>query len=189
MTGTADREGHDRCGARTRSGGRCGLPAGWGTGHPGAGACKLHAGATPNHQARARRVLAERAVQTYGLPVDTTPERALLDEVARTAGHVLWLAARVAELEPAELVTTEYGPGVNVWLHLYRAERRHLGEVARGAITSCAADSAAASAAVLGQRMAGVLERAPAGLERAQQDEILARFTDELGHPYNGDGP
>lgn len=36
------------CGAKTRaSGGHpCGLPAGWGTNHPGVGKCKLHGGAS-----------------------------------------------------------------------------------------------------------------------------------------------
>lgn len=40
------------CGARTRSGGRCKHPAGWGTSHVGQGRCKLHGGASlrgPEH--------------------------------------------------------------------------------------------------------------------------------------------
>lgn len=37
---------HNKCGAKTRaSGGHpCGLPAGWGTDHPGEGRCKFHGG-------------------------------------------------------------------------------------------------------------------------------------------------
>lgn len=35
------------CGGKTRSGGLCRRPAGWGTKHPGDGRCKLHAGSTP----------------------------------------------------------------------------------------------------------------------------------------------
>lgn len=35
------------CGARTRQGGTCRKPAGWGTDHPGVGRCRLHGGATP----------------------------------------------------------------------------------------------------------------------------------------------
>lgn len=35
------------CGAKTRSGGKCKRPAGWGTEHPGDGRCKLHGGASP----------------------------------------------------------------------------------------------------------------------------------------------
>jgi len=36
-----------KCGAKTRDGGTCGQPAGWGTDHPGEGRCKFHGGATP----------------------------------------------------------------------------------------------------------------------------------------------
>lgn len=43
----AVQEGVPRCGARTRTGGRCRLGAGAGTDHPGYGNCKYHAGSTP----------------------------------------------------------------------------------------------------------------------------------------------
>jgi hypothetical protein len=41
-----DSEGEDSryCGAKTRSGGSCKRPAGWGTDHVGTGRCKLHGG-------------------------------------------------------------------------------------------------------------------------------------------------
>ena len=187
--------GHERCGGRTRSGRPCRLPAGHGTDHPGIGRCDHHAGSTPTHEAHARRVLAERAVQTFGLPVKTSPERALLDELARSNGAVLWLAGKVAGLDPAEVVwgerrrtvrdgevTTESGAGINPWVRLYADERDHLAEVAKAAIVCSAAASAAQSAAELGARMAGVLERAVAvaGLNWADQDTILTRFAEEL---------
>lgn len=35
------------CGAKTRAGSPCRLPAGWGTDHVGEGRCKLHGGASP----------------------------------------------------------------------------------------------------------------------------------------------
>ena len=37
---------HDKCGAKTRDGGKCQLKAGWGTDHVGKGRCKLHGGAS-----------------------------------------------------------------------------------------------------------------------------------------------
>lgn len=45
------------CGAKTRTaekeGRPCQKPAGWGTSHPGYGACRLHGGSTPVHVAKA----------------------------------------------------------------------------------------------------------------------------------------
>ena len=184
MTSGPDLPSHDqdRCGARTRSGGRCGLPAGWGTSHPGDGACRKHGGSMPNHLVHARRVAAQRAVEVYGLPVATTPERALLDEVARTNGHVAWLRDRVAGLEAAELASAD---GISVWLQLYQAERRHLVEVAKAAITCAAETVLADSARSLGQRMVDVLDRAftASGVGWELSDEVLSRFVAELGEP------
>ena len=195
------RPGHERCGGRTRSGRPCKLPAGHGTDHPGIGRCDHHGGATPTHQVHARRVAAERAVAVFGLPVVTTPEQALVDEVNRANGHVQWLAARVAELDPAELVwgerkrttreasdgerevTAEFGAGINTWVVLYAQERRHLAEVAKAAITCAAETVLADSARQLGQRMADVLDRAfaAAGMGWEQRDLVLGRFAAELG--------
>lgn len=44
MTDEAEWEPHDSsfCGAKTRNGGRCRRPSGWGTSSPGHGRCKLH---------------------------------------------------------------------------------------------------------------------------------------------------
>ncbi|HWU23655.1 MAG TPA: hypothetical protein VN088_19105 [Nocardioides sp.] len=76
---------------------------------------------------------------TYGLPVDTTPEQAILDEVQRTAGHVAWLAQQVQAMTKGELTwgltkskeggddrgeTEEAVPPV--LLRLYQEERKHL---------------------------------------------------------------
>lgn len=36
-----------KCEAKTKSGGICGKPCGWGTDHPGTGRCKFHGGANP----------------------------------------------------------------------------------------------------------------------------------------------
>lgn len=102
MTAPDSGEGHDAtqtCGARGRTGKPCGLPAGWGTPHVGSGRCRKHGGSTPNHLVKAGRERAERAVATFGLPVEIDPRDALLQEVHRTAGHVAWLAELVADLQ------------------------------------------------------------------------------------------
>ncbi|GHE33317.1 hypothetical protein GCM10017673_40320 [Streptosporangium violaceochromogenes] len=154
MTPPPEPAGHDgKCGGRKRddSGDTCTQPAGWGTDHPGIGRCKLHGGSTPNHVTAARLEQARRDVATYGLPREIDPAAALLEEVHRTAGHVAWLAAKVAELDEGALVwgvteevdkaAGEY-PGVDTtraakpspWLELYQKERRHLVDVSSAAI-------------------------------------------------------
>lgn len=150
MTVDAAGNGHDdypRCGARKRGGGTCGQAAGWGTSHPGIGRCKLHGGATPDHVAAAQREAAAEVVAAYGLPRAIDPHDALLEEVHRTAGHVAWLGAIVAELQTehmvrgvTKIVSDHRGrqvtieAGVNIWLQLYRNERDHLRRVCAAAI-------------------------------------------------------
>jgi hypothetical protein len=124
---------------------------------PGAVACRWHGGASPAAKAAAARRVAmaeaQQMLQTYGRPADVDPTDALLEEVRWTAGHVGWLRDRVRELEPDALVwgmteqvdqhATEF-PGINtrraavpnVWLELYRAERKHLVDVCRVAIAA-----------------------------------------------------
>lgn len=140
-----------RCGATNRQGNPCGNPAGKGTDHPGYGNCKHHGGSSPNGRKHATRQAAEEAVVTYGLPVEIDPAEALLDEVNRTYGHVLWLLDKVQITDPDALIwglesetdkrATEF-PGVdrtysakaNVWLDLYREERDHLRRVTTDAL-------------------------------------------------------
>jgi hypothetical protein len=122
--------GHGRCGGRTRRGTLCRQPAGHGTGHPGVGRCSFHAGATPNGETNGRRLLAEQACAVLGVPIRTTPQKALQDELNRTNGAVEWLRVRVAELTFADI---EQG---SVWLALYQEERDHL-------VTVCKVMSAA----------------------------------------------
>ncbi len=136
----------------------CHRPKGWGTNHPGSGACKLHGGGTPNGQKAAQLEAAKRAVQTLGAPVDIGPGDALLQEVQRTAGHVAWLGRVIAGLEADDLVwgmaeeivepditnkdgdvittqvTGKYRADYSVWYKLYHQERRHLANVCKMAL-------------------------------------------------------
>lgn len=157
MSGADNESGQGgRCGAKGRSGKPCGLPAGHGTEHVGTGRCKLHGGSTPSHVNKARREVAEEAVRTFGLPVETTPQEALLAEVSRTAGHVKWLGDIVAELEKADVVNgitktvqlpnggrrVEAAAAVTVWVRLYQQERDRLVRVCDVAIRAGVAERA-----------------------------------------------
>lgn len=125
-----------------------------------------HGGKAGQVQDAARRRLetarAERAVATYGLPREVDPFVALGEEIARTAGHVEWIAQIIAEMEPIDLVwgetleehksttgegmgakegdtaetetKTVAGAGLTTWLALYKQERAHLVHVCATAI-------------------------------------------------------
>lgn len=99
------------CGAQKANdpGSHCTRPAGWGTDHPSIGRCKWHGGATPSHNVAAERELLIRDCKVLGLPLDITPEQALLDAVKEAAGNVRFYRAMVQEL-PQHPTPDEYLP-------------------------------------------------------------------------------
>lgn len=131
MTENGDHPAYDTCGAaRKQTGQPCTRPAGWGTEHPGYGACKLHGGCTPTHIASARTTMAHEAAEHFGLPRDIDPQQALIEELHRTAGLVEFYQAKAAEDPDALLVKTMFGQQPNVWIKQMEAERRHFKDVA-----------------------------------------------------------
>lgn len=118
---------------------------------PGGKVCGMHGGKARQVVAKAaKRTAAEKVKKmaaTYGLPVEITPERAILAEVHRTAGHVAWLEHQVHALTEGELVwgitrvkeggedrgTTEEAVP-HALLKLYQVERSHLAKVCADAI-------------------------------------------------------
>ena len=118
---TADGRSRDRdkpkCGGKRRgTEGQCQRPAGWGTDHPGIGACKLHGGSTPNHHKNALKVQAQRDVTAFGARTDITAPEALLELVQSKAAEVAYWDGRVSELGDDEragllLAKTEQGLG------------------------------------------------------------------------------
>jgi hypothetical protein len=116
--------------------------------------CRMHLGKKAQPAIAEARALeaARNAVITYGLPRDIDPTDALLEEVHYTAGHVAWLREQVQALEPKALVwgvreqvdksatefagiDTTHAAAVNMWLELYRWERKHLLDVTKAAIS------------------------------------------------------
>lgn len=180
MTTAPKPPGRDKayCGCKKRdgSGDTCKRPAGWGTDHPGYGSCKLHGGSMTSHKIRAKKEQAAQAAAAYGLPIDIDPAQALLQEVHRTAGHVAWLGALVADMERRDLVwgiaeqTDTTGPEggssqtktkatPNVWLQLYRDERKHLAAVCRDALGADAAGRVTAVFEQIGTTYIQLIER------------------------------
>jgi hypothetical protein len=192
MTATPEPAGRDKCGGRKRdgSGRTCTRPAGWGTDHPGIGKCKLHGGSTPNHNTAARNEQARRDVATYGLPIDIEPGLALLQEVHRTAGHVAWLGAKVAELDEDDLVwgvTEEVDKGSgeftgtdttkaakpNAWLVLYQQERKHLVDVSAATVKAGVDKAIVKLTEQQGALLAGAITRILDALELSPSQRAL----------------
>jgi len=125
----------------------CRRPAGWGTDHVGDGRCKLHGGSTRNGKRAAMTERVHKARDTFGLPVEIDPTEALLQEVYRTQGHVMWLGLQVQQLRKGDVAWgitklkhggddhgTTYEAKVNAFVSLYQAERKHLVAVTKAAI-------------------------------------------------------
>ena len=130
---------HSRCTShkkKARGGGPCNRHP-----LPGATVCYIHGGEARQVKAKAEQRLqdehARQAVATYGLPLEIEPHQALLDEVYRTHGHVIWLRDTIQALQ-AEQLHGPVGGGEHseprhephVWIRLYQEERRHLARVA-----------------------------------------------------------
>lgn len=98
--------GHDECGAEKRGGGHCTQAAGWGTDHPGIGACKLHGGCTPNHRKAAEIVRVEREAACQLRAEGYEPTVNPVEELLSLGGEVMALKdvlrGRVATLSDPE---------------------------------------------------------------------------------------
>lgn len=142
--------------------------------------CRYHGGKSPQALAARDRREAEdaanRAIATYGLPRDIDPHDALLEEIARTAGHVDWLANVIAQLdrdaiafgvhsvetgrgEKGDIDKTTLQAGVAVWVDLYQRERKHLVDVCKAAIGAGIAERQVRLAEQQGQLIAEVLRQ------------------------------
>jgi len=113
------------------------------TQYHGGAAKQVKAKAAARHSEQEARAMAE----TYGLPIEISPERAIIAEVHRTAGHVAWIEAQIRELDPSDLIwgvtkvkeggddrgTTEESVP-HAFLKLYMQERAHLAKVCADAI-------------------------------------------------------
>lgn len=162
-------EQHHRneCTAHTKAGAPCHQLA-----NPRTGRC------TRMHDGRSKAVvLAEKldVLPTYGAPVQISAERALIELLWRTAGHVKWLGDRVAELETAALTwgtsqkverwwgefpgsETIQKSGPHVLLDLYYRERKALLEISVAIVSAGLAARLVDTAQELGTASARVVD-------------------------------
>jgi len=178
----------ERCTATNReSGERCRLRH-----PPGGRVCVQFHGGAPAHirkaaAARAREQEAMRMAATYGLPIEITPEQAILEEIHRTAGHVAWLEQQVRDLDPDDLIWgvtkvkeggddrgTTQEAAANIWLRLYQQERAHLAKICADAIRNGIADRQVRLAEQQGVMVAKALKAILDGLELTAAQKALA---------------
>lgn len=125
-------------------------------------------------------------VDTYGLPVEITPEQAILAEVHRTAGHVAWLEQQVHEMSSRDLIwgvtrvkeggddrgTTEEAIP-HAFLKLYREERAHLARVCADAIRAGIEDRRVKLAEAQGTMVANAIRAILADLKLTAAQQAL----------------
>lgn len=162
---TRRRKNAEICGAqksgKSDSGpGICCQTAGWGTSHPGVGRCRNHGGNLPGHVVAAEKEKAKRAVAMFGLPVEVDPHTALMEEIWRTNGHVIWLGTVIAELDSPDKLKqmTDAGVQPSVWVSMYENERAHLVKVSAEAIKCGVAERTIQLAEDQGRLMAMVMQ-------------------------------
>lgn len=170
--GALKKAGGAKCGAQKRRGGKCTLPLGWGTSHPGIGRCKLHGGTAPNHIKAAAK---EEYRRLLGNPIEINPLDALLWCIKLRAGEVQWLTERIAELEEREwFEETIMGKA----FHLYVRERHHamqdLARYSQMAISLGIAERAVKLAETYGELLARLIQGILGDLELTDEQRVKA---------------
>ncbi len=173
-----------RCGARTRAGHRCGLPAGHGTEHVGVGRCRRHGGNTPGQVEHARRALALRELAVMGGSIPVEPTDALLGCVYRAAGQAMWLRGRVESLSPEEVLCLgAHEIAVpHIWVRLEQEALDRLARVSKMALDGGVAERQVQIAERTGQLIAAALDDAisPLALSDGERTAVVKRFAARL---------
>ena len=126
-----------KCNAKGRAGRPCARPAGWGTPHPGYGACKLHGGSMLNHMIKAQREIIQHEAESLGLSIEQDPATAIINLVWRCVGDLTFYSSKVAE---EELLQVEVGPNgskklsAHPWTVLYHQAEDRLAQVSQAAL-------------------------------------------------------
>ena len=195
-----DSVGRQLCHAHSRTGKPCSRPA-----VKGAKVCDFHGGKAPQVQNRIARDEAEaraaKALVKYRKfsPRNVTPSEALLEEVRRTAGYVVWLDHHVSTLTDDELafgVSREVSSlsdasgkklertraaELNVWVRWLGAERDRLVKVCAAAIAAGIEERRVSLAEQQGALLASVVERILEGVRLgliAQEVDVAAAWGD-----------
>lgn len=177
---------HPGCSAHSkRHHGPCG-----GTPLPGQDVCHWHGGRSPNALTAAKHrgeiATARAEVEARHLPTNIDPQSALLDELRRTAGWVLYLETKVDELDEKDLVWgrtrektggddhgTTHEAKPNAWYALLTAERKHLLDVAKACVAAGIEERRIALAEDQGRAIAGAIQQILTALNLTLEQQQL----------------
>lgn len=180
----------DLCGAIKPNKEKCGLPAGYGTDHPGMGPCKHHFGNTARVVRASALEEGKEIVQVLrgmGVAVDIDPGEALRWEVNNTLGHIAWHRAVIDKWELLNKDGTfrPMSPEQAEFYERYQAERAHLVRAARMAIAGDVEGRAMRLAEEQAEKLHVALDGIFAALQltpdqRALLDQVVPRAFREL---------
>lgn len=165
-----------RCGARTRSGGRCQQEAGWGTDHVGVGACRFHAGSTPTGRKAGALALARAEAGAMGAPIELHPHDALLLAVYIKRAEVEFYSRKIAEVDEGELVDRGV---VSVWVSQRDRAVDGMARYAKSALDAGVDERRVQIAESQAERLAAVLNAVMADLAAAGLPGKLKRLAGE----------
>lgn len=173
--------GYVTCGAKTRTGGQCKRPSGWGTPHPGIGRCKWHLGSTRNHVASAATAVVEAETRDLlsqlGQPAPLGhPVEALLALAAEVTAWQGILRERVAELRQLAGVDKLGREAERAVVGLYERSLDRSVKVLEGMVRLDLDARKAALTAAQGQRIADAMRATFDDPELAFDAEIRQRL-------------
>lgn len=167
-----------KCGAVKQNKEKCGLPAGYGTAHPGKGPCKHHFGNTRGVEKGVALDDAQDVIEKIrgmGVEMDIDPIDALIWSVRDIAGRVAWHSAVIARwqiLQPdgsARALTPEEAD----FYARYQEERDALVRAAKMAQSAGVSERAVALAEQTATILANTIEQILAALQLNEAQRAL----------------
>jgi hypothetical protein len=171
------------CGAKTRGGGECKRPAGWGTSHVGFGSCKLHAGSTPSGEAAGVNAEA-RAMAALTVAEEIEPGEALLWAVWLAMGQLKAANTALADIEDFDSARAKF------WLERQEAAHDRVARFSESALRQGIAERRLRMIERSAEHLAAAFEDAIAVFTDAsaeQRAQAVERFTGRLAVLGSGD--
>jgi hypothetical protein len=117
------------CGAKLRKRDKtCQQVAGWGTGHPGVGRCRLHGGSSPQAEVAGQVEIARTDFRAIGQRLPSHPAEALLEMLSAAHAEFRYWQDEVTKLDslvgqPLSTVEKSGSDGDNSGFHVYEERR------------------------------------------------------------------